>query len=98
MENLSYEERLQENINRAMEASEVAQLLYRNYVKQYGTIICPYIQDQIFGRHYYFSDPDEEQKFIKAGGPFDPDKCSHVVGTAARWVMEILLDKGVVEL
>jgi hypothetical protein len=39
------------------------------------------------------------EKFNNAGGHSDPEKsCCMVVGTAARWVMEILLDKGVVEL
>ena len=97
VEYLSHTERLQENIDRALESSAIAQLLYRKYVNEYGSIICPYIQARIFGRHYYFGDPDDEQKFIRAGGPFDPDKCSHVVGNAARWVMEILLDKGIIQ-
>jgi hypothetical protein len=38
------------------------------------------------------------RKFQEAGGISDPDKCCRVVGNAARWVMEILLDKGAVEL
>lgn len=35
------------------------------------------------------------EKFKKAGG--HADKCPHVAGNVARWVMEILLDKGAVE-
>jgi len=38
-----------------------------------------------------------KEKFEKAGGYSAPDKCCHIVGNAARWVMEILLDKGAIE-
>jgi len=52
---------------------------------------------RFFGRHYYLGDPDETEKFEKAGGHSDPKKSAcHIVGNAAQWVMEILLDKGVV--
>jgi len=78
------------------EAMEVAKVLYDRYIREYGTIICPHIQAQLFGRHFYFPDPEDMEKFEKAGG--HEDKCPHVVGNAARWVMEILLDKGGIEL
>ena len=78
------------------EAMEVAKLLYDRYIKEYGTIICPHIQAQLFGRHFYVPDPGDMEKFEKAGG--HTDKCPHLVGNAARWVMEILLDKDAVEL
>jgi len=60
------------------------------------------------GRHYYFWDTSEPgdiyshaegtdlDKFEKAGSGTDLDKCSHFVGTAAKWVMEILLDRGAI--
>ena len=49
-------------------------------------------------RTWWLLDPDDLAKFEKAGGHSAPDKCCHVVGNGARWVMEILLDKGAVEL
>ena len=49
--------------------------------------------------HYYTGDPDEMEKFGKAGAHSDPQKsCCVIVGNAAQWVMEILLDKDAVEL
>lgn len=98
-ENMSYQERIEANMEPLVNAIEVAHSLYDKYFKKYGTILCPHIHVQLYGRHYYFLDPDEMEKFNKAGGHSDPEKsCCMVVGTAARWVMEILLDKGVVEL
>ena len=98
VENLSYQECIPANLELIWDAMEAAKLLYDKYIKEYGTIICPHIQAQLFGRHYYFPDPDDMEKFEKAGGHTAPDKCSHIVGNAARWTMEILLDKGVIEL
>ena len=96
-ENMSYQEFIQDNDDLLMDAVEVAKLLYDKYVREYGTILCPHIQVQLFGRHYYLGDPDETEKFEKAGGHSDPKKSAcHIVGNAAQWVMEILLDKGVV--
>ncbi|GAI22847.1 unnamed protein product [marine sediment metagenome] len=97
-ENMSYQECIQANLEPLRDAMEVAKLLYYKYIKEYGTIICPHIQVQLFGRHYYFLEPDEMEKFEKAGAHSDPKKCCHIVGNAAWWAMEILLDKGAVEL
>ena len=58
----------------------------------------PAIQIQLFGRHYYLWDPEELAKFEEAGGHSDPKKCVNIVGYAARWTLEILLDQGAVEL
>ena len=92
IEKMSYQECIEDNIQAAEDAAKVAKLLYDKYVDEYGTIICPHIQVQLFGRHYYFTDPDDGEKFEKAGGHLNPDKsCCRVVGNAARWVMEILL-------
>lgn len=97
-EKLSYQECIQANLDAMDSASEIARLLYYKYIKEYGTILCPHIQVQLFSRHYYFIDPDELEKFEEAGAHSAPDKCCHVVGKAARWVMEILLDRGSLKL
>jgi hypothetical protein len=60
--------------------------------------VCAGIMTQKFGRPFYLSDPDEFRKLEEAGGHTDPQKCVAVVGQAASWVMEILLDKGAIEL
>ena len=98
VENVSYQECIPANIELLREAIGVATFLYDKYIKEYGTIICPHIQVQLFGRHYYLVDPDEFEKLEKAGAHSEPKKCCHIVGNAARWVMEILIDKGAVEL
>lgn len=98
VENMSHKELKKANTDMVMEATGVAKLLYDKYIQEYGTILCPHIVVQRFGRHYYFFDPKGMEEFEKAGGHSDPDKCCHVVGTAAKWVLEILRDKGVVVL
>ena len=76
------------------EAFEVAKQLYDRYFKEYGTIICPQIQVQLYGRHYYLLDEDEVEKFEAIGAHSDPNKsCCRIVGNAARWTLEILLNK-----
>ncbi len=98
VEKLSYEKLIQENIDPLFTAQAAARELYNKYIKEYGTITCANIIAQLFGRIYYFEDPDEWKKFEEAGCHTDPKKCVGVVGNAARWTMEILIDKGVVKV
>ena len=86
------------NIDSLMAAQPIARALCDKYVDEYGTITCAHIQRQIYGRVYYFEDMDEFQIFNEAGGHSDPNKCPRIVGNAAKWTMEILLDNGGVEL
>jgi len=96
VEYVSFHKHVKANMKRAEDAVQVAKLLYDKYINEYGTILCPHLQVQLFGRHYYPVDPDDLVKFEKAGG--HEDKCPSIVGSASRWVMEILLGKGAVEL
>jgi len=98
IENLSDREVIPANIDAALSSIAVARLLYDKYVSEYGTIICGHIQAQLFGRVYYLADPDELEKFEAAGGHTDPKKCVNIIGNAARWVIEILFEKGVIKL
>jgi C_GCAxxG_C_C family probable redox protein len=99
VEHLSDKEVIQTpNIDDLFNAVGVGRLLYNKYVEKYGAITCASIMAQLFGRIYYFEDMDEFTKFEKAGAHTDPKKCVSVVGNAARWVIEILLEKGAVEL
>jgi hypothetical protein len=45
-----------------------AGLLFEKYIAEYGTILCPHIQTQLYGRPFYLLDEQEQQKFEKAGG------------------------------
>jgi len=83
---------------RHFNAIQTAKLLCDRFAQEYGSILCSAIQMKLFGRTYYLLDPDDVQKFLKAGALSDPTKTRRVVGNAAKWTMEILLDKGVVEL
>jgi hypothetical protein len=62
------------------------------------TTTCAGIMTQKFGRPFYLNDPDEFWKLEEAGAHTDPKKYMDVIGQAASLVMEILLDKGAVEL
>jgi C_GCAxxG_C_C family probable redox protein len=62
------------------------------YIKEYGSVVCRNIQTKVLGRPYYLIDPDEWQKFEDAGGHGDKG-CPEVVGKAARWMAEIILEE-----
>jgi len=98
VEAMSTEPSKDPNIQMFRNANLTARLLCNRFVQEYGSILCPTIQLRLFGRFFYLPDPDEYQKFMKAGAHSDPTKCARVVGNASKWTMEILLDKGVVEL
>jgi len=62
------------------------------YIQEYGSVVCRNIQTKVLGRPYYISDPDEMKKFEDAGGHGD-DGCPEVVGKAARWMAELILEE-----
>ncbi|MCD6453492.1 MAG: C_GCAxxG_C_C family protein [Dehalococcoidales bacterium] len=93
---MSHEEGIPGNVRLHVDALKVATPLFYRFIKEYGTILCPQIQLGLFGRHYYFLDKNEMAKFEEAGG--HEDKCTNVVGYAAQWVVEILLNKGAIKL
>lgn len=68
---------------------QLARRLQQKFIQEYGSPICHEIQEKIFGRSYKLYDPAEFQEFERAGG--HDDKCTEVVGKAARWVGEIFL-------
>jgi hypothetical protein len=103
VETLSDKEFNNERDEALRKASQIVKLLYYKYVKEYGTTMCPSLQVKLYGRTFYLADSDDYRKFEEAGGHDDPritgkPSCCHLVGNAAKWVMEILLDKGVVEI
>ncbi len=77
---------------------EAAQILARRFIQEYGSILCPQIQSRIFGRAFNHQDPADWKAFEEAGGHSDPSKCMSIVGNAARWTLEILMEKGVIKL
>jgi C_GCAxxG_C_C family probable redox protein len=71
---------------------DLAKQLHDRFIAEYGSVICRDIQQKILGRGYYLRDPEEFEKFEKAGA--HADKCPSVVGKAAAWVSEILWAEG----
>lgn len=75
---------------------ELTKKLIDAFIREFGTIICRDIQTIKFGRPYYIKDPEDFNKFEEAGG--HDDKCTDVVGTAARIAVKLILDEGLVVL
>ena len=86
------------NINDLFVAQPAARSLVTKYLNEYGTITCANIQLQLYNRFFYLEDEDEFRKLEEAGAHSNPEKCPRIVGNAARWTMEILLNRGAVEL
>jgi len=70
---------------------DLAKKLHDKFIAEYGTVICRDIQQKIFGRPFYIRDADDFKKFEEAGA--HEDKCPSVVGNAAGWVAEILMEE-----
>jgi len=73
-----------------LKAYEKTRKLYKRFEDEYGSVICRDIQKKIFGRSFNLRDPQEFKEFEEAGAHVD--KCPGVVGMAAQWVAEIMLD------
>ncbi len=84
-----------EQLSRALGA---ARSLCDKFRRQYGSILCPQVQAKLFGRSFNLQDPADWKAFEEAGGHTDPTKCMSVVGNAARWTLETLVELGIVEV
>lgn len=82
-----------EELRRGMQA---AKALCVRFIQEYGSILCPQVQSKIFGRSFDLQDPADWKAFEDAGAHSDPSKCMSVVGNAARWTLEILIENGVI--
>lgn len=56
---------------------------------KYGGILCKEIQTRIMGKSFDLNIKDEFEAFEEAGG--HDDKCPEVVGTAARYIAELIV-------
>ncbi len=74
------------------QTGDLAAKLHGKFIDEYGTVTCRSIHTKIFGRPFYLRDPDEKEKFMAAGA--HEDKCTSIVGNAARWVVETLHEAG----
>jgi C_GCAxxG_C_C family probable redox protein len=71
--------------------SELARKLHARFIKEYGAVICRDMHMKLFGRFFYMADPEEAEKFDAAGA--HSTVCPEVVGKAAKWVTEIILEE-----
>ena len=78
-----------------LQTSALVSKLHRKFIDEYGTVICGQIHTRIMGRPFYLKDADERSKFDEAGA--HTDKCTGVVGRAARWTAEILDEAGLLK-
>ena len=69
--------------------------LHDKYIATYDSVICHDIHEDIFGRVFHITRPEEKEAFEKAGA-HNLDKCPSVVATSAAWVAEILYDEGMI--
>lgn len=69
----------------------LAKLLQNRFKEEYGSGICGEIQKHVLGRAYRLYIPEEFDLFVKNGG--HSHKCPEVVGLAARWAAEIILEQ-----
>jgi hypothetical protein len=79
-----------------MRANEQALKLHEKFLRKWGATHCAMLTRQIYGRLFWFSDPDELAKSQEAKERVAPNNCWDVVGNAAKWTMEILVDNGMV--
>lgn len=71
----------------------LATKLHDKFIETYGTVICHGIHSRIFGRAFNITVPEEKEAFEQAGA-HSLDKCPAVVGTAAAYTAEILIENG----
>ena len=64
---------------------------YRDrFLKERGTILCPELHKQVFGRSYVFTDPVQHEEFMYLEG--HAEKCAEVVASAVKVACEMLLE------
>jgi C_GCAxxG_C_C family probable redox protein len=65
--------------------------LQARFRREYGGITCNDIQTKLFGKPYSTGTPEEREEMERLGGHVD--KCPGVVGKAARWAAELILEE-----
>ena len=70
--------------------------LHKKFIETYGTVVCHGIHNEIFGRAFHITLPEDKDAFEEAGAHLS-DKCTSVVGAATAWTVEILLEFGFID-
>ena len=74
-------------------AAELPILLTEKFFTEYGGISCLQVQRKIAGSFAYSKNPIEAQEMKKGRFVQDSEFCPHVVGRAAQWLFQIMIDK-----
>lgn len=67
----------------------IADKLYKKFIQKYGSIKCADIQRKMLGRAYFLRDEDEMRRFKEDGG-YGKDAGPGLVGSCAKWTVEII--------
>ena len=72
-------------------AHRMARSLMERFNLEYGSNVCKDIHQRIFGRDFDLLNPQDREAFEKLGAHID--KCTSVVGRAAAWATELILEE-----
>jgi len=72
-------------------AHTMAKALLDKFNQKYGSNICKMIHLRIMGREFDLKDAQDRETFEASGAHVD--KCTSVVGTAAAWATEFILEE-----
>ncbi len=72
--------------------NQLAKRIFDRFVAEFGSPICSQVQTRLMGRSFDMWDGEDYKAFLAAGG--HDDKCPAVSGKAARWVAELLVERG----
>lgn len=72
-------------------AHTMARVLLGRFQREYGSNICGIIHRKIFGRDFDLMHGPDREAFEKLGAHVD--KCTSVVGRAAAWATELILEE-----
>jgi C_GCAxxG_C_C family probable redox protein len=72
-------------------AHNMAKALLDRFIEEYNSSICKTIHHRIFGRNFNLRDAADRAAFEAMGA--HADKCNRVVGKAAAWATELILEE-----
>ena len=72
-------------------AHRMARALLDRFNQEYGSNLCKIIHRNLFGREFDLRDASDREAFEKLGAHVD--KCTSVVGKAAAWATELILEE-----
>ncbi|MHB1314026.1 MAG: C-GCAxxG-C-C family protein [Christensenellales bacterium] len=84
-----------ENRTGIKDAFRLGRKLLSRFEEKYNGCNCREVQTSIFGRSFDMTSREDMALFASMGAYVD--KCPVVCGNAARWVVEILREEGIVE-